>query len=94
MALQEIATGISEALQNKNFEGSLKFDCGSAGVIVLAEGAASTINRDTDCIITLSQDNLVKLLKGKLNAMTGVMTGKIKISGDMTTAMRLGKLIS
>ncbi|WP_122074469.1 SCP2 sterol-binding domain-containing protein [Pseudophaeobacter sp. EL27] len=93
MALQEIATGISEALQNKSFEGSLKFDCGSAGVIVLAEGAASTTNRDTDCTITLSQDNLVKLLKGKLNPMTGVMTGKLKISGDMTTAMRLGKLI-
>ncbi len=71
----------------------MKFDCGSAGVIVLAEGAASTTNRDTDCTITLSQDNLVKLLKGKLNPMTGVMTGKLKISGDMTTAMRLGKLI-
>ena len=94
MALDDIAKGISKVLQGKSFEGSLKFDCGTDGVIVLAEGSASTIDRDTDCTIKLTQDNLVKLLKGKLNPMTGVMTGKLKISGEMTTAMKLGKLIS
>ncbi|MFC4218444.1 SCP2 sterol-binding domain-containing protein [Pseudophaeobacter arcticus] len=93
MALHDIAEGISEVLQGKAFEGSLKFDCGNDGVIILADGTASTTNRDTDCTITLSQDNLVKLLTGKLNPMTGVMMGKLKISGDMATAMKLGKLI-
>jgi putative sterol carrier protein len=93
MALEDIAQGISKALQGKSFEGSLKFDCGTDGVITLAEGAASTNDRKTDCTITVSQDNLIKLLKGKLNPMTGVMMGKLKISGDMGTAMKLGKLI-
>ncbi|MEP2716013.1 SCP2 sterol-binding domain-containing protein [Pseudophaeobacter sp.] len=93
MSLQNIAEGIRAGLQSKSFEGSLKFDCGSDGVIVLSEGNASTTDRDADCTIKLSQDNLVKLLKGKLNPMTGVMMGKLKISGDMATAMKLGKLI-
>ncbi|OIQ34358.1 MAG: sterol carrier protein [Roseobacter sp. MedPE-SWchi] len=93
MALADIAQGISEALQGKSFEGSLKFDCGADGVIILAEGGASTVDRETDCTIALSQDNLLKLLKGKLNPMTGVMMGKLKISGDMATALKLGKLI-
>jgi putative sterol carrier protein len=93
MTLQDIAKGISDGLQGKSFDGSLKFDCGDDGVIILADGAASTTDRDTDCTIKLSQDNLVKLLKGKLNPMTGVMMGKLKISGDMATAMKLGKLI-
>lgn len=93
MALQDIAQGISKELQGKSFAGSLKFDCGSDGVIILADGTASTTDRDTDCTIKLSQDNLVKLLTGKLNPMTGVMMGKLKISGDMATAMKLGKLI-
>jgi putative sterol carrier protein len=93
MTLQDIAKGISDGLQGKSFEGSLKFDCGDDGVIILADGAVSTTDRDTDCTIKLSQENLVKLLTGKLNPMTGVMMGKLKISGDMATAMKLGKLI-
>jgi len=93
MALEDIAQGISDGLQGKTFAGSLKFDCGSDGVIILADGTASTDNRDTDCTISLTQENLVKLLTGKLNPMTGVMMGKLKISGDMATAMKLGKLI-
>lgn len=93
MSLQEIATRIDQALQGKSFEGTLKFDCGSDGAVILADGGASTSDRETDCTITISQDNLVKLLTGKLNPMTGVMMGKLKISGDMGTAMKLGKLI-
>lgn len=93
MALEDIAKGISDGLQGKSFDGSLKFDCGSDGVVILADGSASTTDRDTDCTITISRDNLVKLLTGKLNPMTGVMMGKLKISGDMATAMKLGKLI-
>ncbi|MCI5100864.1 SCP2 sterol-binding domain-containing protein [Phaeobacter italicus] len=93
MPLQSLANGIQDRLQGKSFDGSLKFDCGNDGVIVLADGTASTTDRDTDCTIRISTDNLKKLLTGKLNPMTGVMMGKLKISGDMGVAMKLGKLI-
>ncbi|MEY2960497.1 MAG: hypothetical protein RLZ60_327, partial [Pseudomonadota bacterium] len=33
------------------------------------------------------------LLAGKLNPMTGVVTGKLKISGNPAVAMKLGKLL-
>jgi len=93
MPLQSLANGIQDGLQGKSFDGSLKFDCGNDGVIVLADGTASTTDRDTDCTIRIGTDNLKKLLTGKLNPMTGVMMGKLKISGDMGVAMKLGKLI-
>lgn len=94
MSLIEIAAKINESLKDKVFEGSLKFDCGSDGVIVLADGQASNVDRDTDCTLRLSAENLKKLLKGKLNPMTAVMMGKIKIAGDMSVATKLGKLIA
>ncbi|MCP4820316.1 MAG: SCP2 sterol-binding domain-containing protein [Shimia sp.] len=84
---------MQKELQSKAFEGSLKFDCGNDGVVVLADGTASRQDRDTDCTIRLTQDNLIKLLTGKLNPMTGVMMGKLKVSGDMSVAMALGKLL-
>ncbi|NRP26042.1 hypothetical protein XMM379_002748 [Aliiroseovarius sp. xm-m-379] len=93
MPLQQLAEGIQSGLEGRSFNGSLKFDCGEDGVIVLAENAASTENRDTDCTLRLSTENLQKLLTGKLNPMTAVMMGKIKLSGDMTTAMQLAKLL-
>ena len=93
MTLHEIADRIQAGLNGTRFDGSLKFDCGKVGVIVLAENQASTTDQDTDCTIRLSQDNLGKLLTGKLNPMTGVMMGKLKISGDMSVAMKLGKLL-
>ena len=91
--LEQIAEGINEGLGGRGFDGSLKFDCGEDGVIVLADGMASTEDRDTDCTIALSSDNLLKLLSGKLNPMTGVMMGKLKISGNPAVAMKLGSLL-
>lgn len=93
MALEDIAQGIRTGLTGKTFDGSLKFDCGDDGVIVLSQGDATTQDRDTDCTLRLSADNLQKLLAGKLNPMTAVMMGKIKVSGDMGVAMKLSKLI-
>ncbi len=91
--LQDIADGIQKGLNGKSFEGSLKFDCGDDGVIVLADNIASTDDRDTDCTIRISRENLTKLLTGKLNPMTGVALGKLKISGNMSVAMKLGQLL-
>jgi putative sterol carrier protein len=93
MELTETLQTIRAGLEGRSFDGSLTFDCGSDGRIVIADGAASTEDRDTDCTLTLSSANLGKLLAGKLNPMTAVMMGKIKISGDMGVAMKLSKLI-
>lgn len=94
MTLAETAARISAGLAGRAFTGSMKFDCGGDGVIVLADGAATTTDRDTDCTITLSRENLGKLLTGKLNPMTGVVMGKMKVSGDLGVAMRLSKLLA
>lgn len=93
MSLPEIAARINRALEERPFEGSLKFDCGAAGVLVLADGKAGLDDRPADCTIAISEENLIKLLTGKLNPMTGVMTGKLKVSGNPAVAMRLSKLI-
>ena len=91
--LEKIAADIRKALETKSFSGSLKFDCGEAGVIVLADGTASTADRETDCTLRLSQENLVNLLKGKLNPMMAMATGKLKLSGSPAVAMGLAKLL-
>lgn len=91
--ISEILEKLREGLEDRSFEGSLKFDCGADGVIVLADGTATDVDQDTDCTLRLSTDNLAKLLTGKLNAMSAVMMGKIKISGNPAVAMKLADLL-
>ncbi|QYK41688.1 MAG: SCP2 sterol-binding domain-containing protein [Paracoccaceae bacterium] len=93
MTLHDIAERITRKLASNPFEGSLKFDCGDGRVIVLADGGATTEDRPADCTLRLSEENLVKLLTGKLNPMIAMATGKLKLSGDATVAMRMARLI-
>lgn len=44
--------------------------------------------------IIISEENLVKLSHGELNAITAFMFGKIKIDGDMAIATKLGKILT
>jgi putative sterol carrier protein len=91
--MQDIADRMSKALETRSFVGSLKFDCGADGVIVVADGAATTTDRATDCTLTLTRDNLIALLKGQMNPMMALATGKLKLSGNPAIAIGLAKLL-
>ena len=85
MLFSEIVERLSKGLDPSRLSDVLKFDCGQDGV--------DTTDQDADCTITITTENLAKLLAGKLNPMTGVVTGKLKISGNPAVAMKLGKLL-
>jgi putative sterol carrier protein len=57
------------------------------------KNVVSTEDKDADCTITTSVETLVKLKSGDLNPMMAVMSGKIKIKGDMGLAMKLQSLL-
>lgn len=93
MTLSTIADRIGKGLATSDFTDSLKFDCGADGVIVLSDRAVSMIDGPASCTIRISEDNLAKLIAGKLNPMTGFAMGKLKVSGDMSVALKLGQLL-
>jgi putative sterol carrier protein len=76
---------------------TLKFDCGDAGrVYIDGRSAPNTVSNDdheADCTVGITLDNLAAMLKGELEPATGFMMGKLKVSGDMSVAMRLQRVI-
>lgn len=76
---------------------SLKFVF-DEGVVFLdltgEEARVTNEDKEADCTITTSLETLNKLRSGELNAMMAVMSGKVKIKGDMGLAMKLQSLIS
>jgi putative sterol carrier protein len=93
---------ITDAMRQKMGDDSglnaiLKFDCGEDGVVVL-DGRSSpnrvvNDNIDADCTIKISRTNLVALMTGQMDPTMGFMTGKFKVSGDMTVALKLQKVL-
>ena len=92
----------TETLRAKVAAGSslnatLKFDCGEEGVIYLdgrsVPNSVSNENKDADCTIAISHENLVALMTGELEPATGFMMGKFKVSGDMSVALKLQRVI-
>ena len=67
--------------------------------IILIDGSDGATNKvstddvDADTVIICSKETFQKLKSGDLNPMMAVMTGKVKIKGDMGLAMKLQSLI-
>lgn len=51
-------------------------------------------NTKAETTIVMSADSLVNISEGKLNAVSAFMFGKIKVQGDVGTAIKLGKVLT
>ena len=93
MTLDDIAAQIRLGLERKPLDNSLSFDCGDDGVLRLEGGQVEQSLDPADCTIRISHANLAKLVQGQLNPMTAFAMGKLKVSGDMSVALKLGQLL-
>jgi len=92
----------TQAIRNKvgidsGLGASVKFDCGAEGVIYVdgdsTPNRVSNENLEADCTVTLTLENLNALLAGKLNPATGFLVGKLKVTGDMSVALKLQRVV-
>ena len=76
---------------------TLKFDCGADGVAVIdgksVPNSVSNVDTETDCTVAITLENLAALMTGELEPATGFMMGKFKVSGDMSVAMKLQRVV-
>jgi len=88
--IQKMAAGaapLGNSLLFKMDEDAVHLDgTGDNNVVTVGE-------KEADCTISITKENFEKLVAGDLNPMTAVMTGKIKIGGDMSVAMKLQSLL-
>lgn len=98
MAFENILNAISErAAQRPALGNSLKFDLGDKQIFIDGKGASnvvSTENAEADCTIRISEEDFSALLKGELNPMGAFMSGKIKVDGDMSVALKLQSFLA
>jgi len=80
-----------------SIDGTLKFVVDDNAIFIDGTGESNAISaedKEADCTISVSSDVLKQLRDGEVNPMMAVMSGKIKISGDMGLAMKVQSLLS
>jgi putative sterol carrier protein len=82
---------------SSGLDATLKFDCGDAGVVHVdgrsMPNAVSNDDKDADCTIGVSLENLTAMLAGDLEPATAFMTGKLRVHGDMSVALKLQRIL-
>ncbi|MGB3549014.1 MAG: SCP2 sterol-binding domain-containing protein [Saprospiraceae bacterium] len=58
------------------------------------EAKVTEEDKEADATIITTIDSLEQLRSGKLNPMMAMMSGKVKVKGDMGLAMKLQELLS
>ena len=98
MSLETILEKLNQQAGNISPIGaSVKFVLDEHTIFVDGKGDKNVVtseDKEADCVISTTIDTFNKLKSGELNPMMAVMTGKVKIKGDMGVAMKLQSLLS
>lgn len=87
--IEAALAALSEKMPS-GFDGSVKFEIEDEGAIVVDSDGVRASDEETDCTLTASAETFRAILSGDLNPTSAFMTGKLRVTGDMGTAMRLG----
>lgn len=82
---------------NAVYQFDITGDGGGQYYVAIANGDAQVqqgVHESPNITLTISADDFENLVTGKLNGQTAFLTGKLKIKGDMTLAMKLGSVFN
>lgn len=101
--LEQIMTEIEKALNEKpepmkGLKATFQFDIKEEGSyqLQIADGKAmitSELEDTPDCTLQLSFPNFCKFLSGEMKGTAAFMTGKLKVQGDVSKALKLESLL-
>jgi putative sterol carrier protein len=78
-----------------SYDGSAKFVIEDEGAIMLdsAGARASDDDEDADVTLTASVETFQGMLEGDVNPTMAFMSGKLKVDGSMSEAMKLASVL-
>lgn len=93
-ALETAAAALREKFAGADFEGTVKFDVEGEGIIRFADGAIRMEDGEADVTISAALDTFREIFDGDLSPTAAYMTGRMRIDGDMGTAMKLSQILA
>ncbi len=76
-----------------SYDGTAKFVIEDEGTIMLDASGARAGDEPADVTMTASAETFEGMLQGELNTTMAFMSGKLKIDGSMSEAMKLASVL-
>jgi len=95
--MSKVIEGAVEALGKRlgdGFDGSACFRITGEGSIIVDGSGVRAAEEPTDVTLIADRDTFEAILTGDLDPTAAFMPGRLKIEGDIGTAMRLGSSLS
>lgn len=95
MTAKEMLRRMPELLDSEaaaDTEAVIQYEISEPVYQVLKEGRLTVFDGradDPNLTVTASDENLLRLFRGQINPMTALMTGKLRVAGDLALAQRL-----
>lgn len=88
-AVEQLSSKLPE-----DFDTSVRFDIEDEGSILLDQNGVSVSEGDAEVVISSDLDTFKEMFDGDLDPTSAFMSGKIKIDGDMSAAMKLAQIFT
>ena len=83
---------LKEKMSGTGFDGSAKFSIEDEGSIIVDGDGVRAGEEDTEVTLIASTETFKDIMSGDLDPTSAFMAGKLRIEGDMGTAMRLSSI--
>ena len=95
--LEQVTKRVQDAVgAESGVDARIKFLFGQDGILFIDAKAKPNLvhngEGDSDITITVSMENFERIIDKKLNPKFALMTGKMRLKGDIRIAMRLDKV--
>ncbi len=95
MAIEDKVRAVSERVSNSAvLGGSIRINLKEGGQIVINSDGVTGEDISADCTVTMANDTFEKMLAGQQSPTAAFMTGKLKITGNMAIATKLGTALT
>ena len=90
--IDQAVTELSEKIGT--FDGSVKFVIEDEGSVMVDDAGVRAAEEEAECTMTADAETFKGILDGSVNPTSAFMSGKLRVDGDMSQAMRLGQQLS
>ena len=90
--IEQALSALNEKLSVTGFDGSAKFSIEGEGSVIVDANGARASDDEAEVTLIATADVFQDIMAGDLDPTSAFMSGKLRIEGDMGTAMRLSSL--
>ena len=90
--IEQAVTALSDKLGGASFDGSAKFTIEDEGSLIIDTSGVRAGDDETEVTLIAAAHVFQDILAGGLDPTSAFMSGKLRVEGDMGTAMRLSSI--